>query len=601
MIDFCDQKVGRMSKKLTDFFTAPPAKKKKQTETEEDEEPPLDTPEIQAQDADQPSTSGAALPQSASPTAQGEMLVDITEEDDPAEGNVERTGAAGLSPAAVPKWDIGNFVGVQATRDQKYRLLTAPWTPDKGYQFPTQVRMQSTKRGEKKARTLTFQEAWFARFPFIAFSAKDGGVYCRSCVLFAGQVAGGNPLSTLCTVPLANWKDALEILNNHSVNKYHEMAHTRAEAFKSAHVRGDVMEVMEPGSEKAKSRHRFVLSAVIDTVKLCGRQNIALRGTGNKDSGPLTNPSQFETAENQGNFRSIMRLACHHSPKLEVAIDAMPRNATYLSPMVQNEIIDTCGEIVQKTVVEKVKKASIFSILADETSDVSQVEQLSISVRYVDESEGNPKVRVREDFLGFLPVHDLTGQALADVLLGFLRNVDLDPANLRGQGYDGASNMSGQFRGVQAIICQQFPLALYTHCNAHVLSLVCAKSCDLPAFRKMFKHITEVTSFIRNSPKRTDVLQNAIAALCPENSAKRLKALCPTRWVEKHQSLVTFDEMLAPILHTLQELQKGQEAAKAEQFRLAMNTFPFIVTLKAAVLVFAKCVMCEPVGRSSVG
>ena len=42
---------------------------------------------------------------------------------------------------------------------------------------------------------------------------------------------------------------------------------------------------------------------------------------------------------------------------------------------------------------------------------------------------------------------------------------------MRGQGYDGASNMSGKFRGVKARVRQIFPEAIYTHCKAHCLNL----------------------------------------------------------------------------------------------------------------------------------
>ncbi|WAR27858.1 hypothetical protein MAR_013562 [Mya arenaria] len=38
---------------------------------------------------------------------------------------------------------------------------------------------------------------------------------------------------------------------------------------------------------------------------------------------------------------------------------------------------------------------------------------------------------------------------------------------MRSQGYDGAANMCGRFRGVQARIRQQYPGVVYTHCKAH--------------------------------------------------------------------------------------------------------------------------------------
>ena len=45
--------------------------------------------------------------------------------------------------------------------------------------------------------------------------------------------------------------------------------------------------------------------------------------------------------------------------------------------------------------------------------------------------------------------------------------------NLRGQYYDGASNVSAVYKGTQALILKEQPLAYYTHCSSHRLNLVC--------------------------------------------------------------------------------------------------------------------------------
>ena len=60
--------------------------------------------------------------------------------------------------------------------------------------------------------------------------------------------------------------------------------------------------------------------------------------------------------------------------------------------------------------------------------------------------------------MDFLPCLDGTsGQALASLLLDRIRQYG-------GQGYDGAGNMSGKFRGCSACISQSFPKAVYVHC-----------------------------------------------------------------------------------------------------------------------------------------
>ena len=55
---------------------------------------------------------------------------------------------------------------------------------------------------------------------------------------------------------------------------------------------------------------------------------------------------------------------------------------TYTSPIIQNQIIEACNTIIVKTIVHNVNSSKCFSILADETSDTSTTEQLSICVRY---------------------------------------------------------------------------------------------------------------------------------------------------------------------------------------------------------------------------
>ena len=63
---------------------------------------------------------------------------------------------------------------------------------------------------------------------------------------------------------------------------------------------------------------------------------------------------------------------------------------------------------------------------------------------------------VRENFLVFIPVQDVTGEGLANTLLETLKNLGLNLEKVRGQGYDGAATMSGAFNGVQAFCFMKF-------------------------------------------------------------------------------------------------------------------------------------------------
>jgi hypothetical protein len=91
---------------------------------------------------------------------------------------------------------------------------------------------------------------------------------------------------------------------------------------------------------------------------------------------------------------------------------------------------------------------SCFTVLADETTDISSKEQFSLCVRYV--KKAGSEYKMCEQFLQFMPLESLYGKHLASTLLRGLQECLIEEEFLRGQGYDGAAAMSGKFKGTQA-------------------------------------------------------------------------------------------------------------------------------------------------------
>ena len=134
---------------------------------------------------------------------------------------------------------------------------------------------------------------------------------------------------------------------------------------------------------------------------------------------------------NSGNFQNLLNLMenCGDDVLKEHFKNA-PRNATYRSKTTQNNIIAISAKFVTDNVVNEVKEAKYFSILADEVYDVSVKEQLSLVIRFVD-SESN----IREEFLGFIHcVEGTAGAAIADLIFGHdAKTFGLDMNNCHGQ------------------------------------------------------------------------------------------------------------------------------------------------------------------------
>jgi len=114
----------------------------------------------------------------------------------------------------------------------------------------------------------------------------------------------------------------------------------------------------------------------------------------------------------------------------------------------------------------KFKKNKYFSIVLDSTPDLSHTDQLSVVLRYV--HQGVPV----EHFLTFISGCSHKSQQLCEVTCNTSKHFNIPIEDCRGQSYDNASHMSGQYTGLQARIREINPLTMYAPCAAHSLNLV---------------------------------------------------------------------------------------------------------------------------------
>ena len=84
-----------------------------------------------------------------------------------------------------------------------------------------------------------------------------------------------------------------------------------------------------------------------------------------------------------------------------------------------------------------------FCILVDETQDESKREQMTIILRFIDKNGF-----IKECFFHVVHVRDTTALTLKKEICGVLSRYNLHIENIRGQGYDGANNMHGEWNGL---------------------------------------------------------------------------------------------------------------------------------------------------------
>ncbi|XP_050064715.1 zinc finger MYM-type protein 1-like [Aphis gossypii] len=363
----------------------------------------------------------------------------------------------------VPKNDVSLFINRTLSDIEKHVVLTNLWSPPLSHSFP--LLKQHVKRKIK------FQYRWLEKYCWLCYSEKLEGAFCKYCIVFArtGGI-GSQTLGSLVLNGFQNWKNALEVFEKHNEHEYHKVAILKGENFLKLFSKSqpNIIEILDDERLKQKKQNRANIIPIIKCVILCGRQELALRG--HTDFGPICFKSESEPYINEGNFRAILKYKAEDMEHLKNFLESDGRYK-YTSSKIQNEIISSCGDLILKKIVKEVNMAACFSVLADETTDISVKEQLSICVRYV--AGSGTDVYLCERFLMYIEIDSLTGKDLAFSIINGLNSCGVNCSNMHGQGYDGASNMAGRFKGTQTIVRETYPKALYVHCAAHSLNWLC--------------------------------------------------------------------------------------------------------------------------------
>ncbi|XP_072943498.1 zinc finger MYM-type protein 1-like [Epargyreus clarus] len=259
----------------------------------------------------------------------------------------------------------------------------------------------------------------------------------------------------------------------------------------------------------------------------------------------------------------------------------MPKGSTrYLSATIQNEMIECLGTKLENHLLDQIRTSPFFTIIMDTTQDITKVDQLSIVVRYaaISRSENGQAIdiEVREVFLGFHAVTKHSAADLVNQVTTLFSEKSLDFKKCVGQGYDGASVMSGAYNGVQKRIKDIQPNAEYVHCASHNLNLVINDAVrGSIEIQKFFAIMQDLFNFFGNSIKRWDLLSKFTG-----ESEITLKKLNPTRWSSRINSITAVKLRFFDIIKALSEItlksSSKDERSEAEVIKSKMLNFEFV-------------------------
>eukprot|EP00112_Aurelia_sp_Birch-Aquarium-sp1_P020814 Seg5447.2 transcript_id=Seg5447.2/GoldUCD/mRNA.D3Y31 product="52 kDa repressor of the inhibitor of the protein kinase" protein_id=Seg5447.2/GoldUCD/D3Y31 len=271
---------------------------------------------------------------------------------------------------------------------EKYGLAVDVWRPDLNYEFHV-----TSEAGQRKR--FVFQ--WLKRFPWLANSKYLDGAFCLPCVLFGKETGhNANKLDKLVKSPLRYWLSAHSKYKDHEMkSQLHHQATLEMDDFKKLVERKlkPIDEILDTVRSARIKKNREKIEPILETVIFCGRQNIALRG--HRDDSAHR---ESEGNSNTRNFQELLDFRAKSGDEiLKQHFETAPRNANYRSKTIQNEMIHCCGAYISNSLVQEIREAKIFAVLADEASDVSNRKQIALIIRFVDRQH-----MIREEFLRFI-------------------------------------------------------------------------------------------------------------------------------------------------------------------------------------------------------
>ena len=263
-------------------------------------------------------------------------------------------------------------------------------------------------------------------------------------VFHEGKILSNQVDKAFIETGYSNWKNAGRGFSNH-----HKAAH-------SALLPGtaDVGELLSDVHSEQKKENRQFLMKIISNLRYLARQAEPFRGS--KD-------------DNNSNFIQSLKLRGEDDPLVLQWL--MKKSSKFTSHDIQNEILRIMANSILRDIANSVRNNKHFTVMIDETSDISNKEQCVIVIRWVDDS-----LDVHEDFLGLYSIDNTESQTLVKGIKDVLLRMNLSVQNIRGQRYDGASVMKGHRTGVAKVISDLEPRAVYTHCYGHSLNLAVCDS-----------------------------------------------------------------------------------------------------------------------------
>ena len=232
-------------------------------------------------------------------------------------------------------------------------------------QSPYQITNQQTLSQTKKLQGRRYRQfcvEWYTAYPWLYLCLTSLEAFCHLCKFFhqGGNLLDKNLDDAFITTGFNNWKKARERFTKHEKSNSHRKSLFKIQQMKGSHGIGTQLDEQ---MKKNQQLHCSMLLKQLSSLRYLAPQGLAVRGH-----------EQIE-----GNLIQLLLLHSEDCPELKQWV----KEKHYLSSEILNEMLSLMARAVTIKLLENIREASIYSLIADEARDITNKEQLCISIRWV--------------------------------------------------------------------------------------------------------------------------------------------------------------------------------------------------------------------------
>ncbi|XP_059651789.1 uncharacterized protein LOC132299284 isoform X1 [Cornus florida] len=317
--------------------------------------------------------------------------------------------------------------------------------------------------------------------------------------------------------------------------------------------------IISKQSGQDRCEYLTILNASIDSVRFVVKQGLAFRVI-----------SEFEDSSIQKDFLPFLRcLADYNENVKSVVLNNAPENLLELQKDITNVTATETVNLIIKDIGD-----AFFSILIGDSYDISMEEHIAVVLRYVNK-DGN----IIERFIGILHVRDITALSLKTLIDELFSRHGLSISRLRGQGYDGVTNMQCEFNSLKILILKENEFAFFVHCFDYELQLALVAMAKNQIGSSFITLVGNVMKVLETPCKHHDILREKQVAEVIE-TLDECEISC---WGSNYGTLIRLIVMFSSVIGALAIIEEdgSYSSGKYEANNLleSMQTFSFVLNL----------------------